>query len=394
MDAYLYDCLRSPRGKAKPEQGTLAAMPPHTMVEQLVDALDARHPGVRECAQQLLLGCVGQVSSQGGNIALVSKAAAALNEEAAAYTLNNYCVSGLTAITQAALAVHAGVSQLSIAGGVENMSQVPFMADRASYYADTSLPRSGRFIPVPVAADLLATHYGVEQEQLDAQALRSHQRALAAQQLAELNASLVPLRSADGNFLLDRDEAIRGDVNEEALRAMPPAFAELAKPYAETLRGRSLQARHSFAHMPPMVDGAALALVGGANLPVDSAPRARIVAVSEHCGSAEESLTGGFAAMEQSLCRAGLTLADIDVIELMEAFAVVPALFEQRYGVDPEKVNIAGGHLAKGHPMGATGAVLLSCLMDALVQRDARLGMVVATGASGIGAAMIIERLR
>lgn len=393
MDAYLYDCLRSPRAKAKAEQGSLATMPPHEMVRQLLSSMEGRHPGVSESAQQLLLGCVGQVSSQGGNIALVSKMAAGLSDSAAAYTLNNYCVSGLTAISQAVLAVQAGVSHLSLAGGVENLSQVPFMADRASYYSDASLPRKGRFIPVPVAADLLASQFDVTVEQLNAQALRSHQRAAAAQQQAVFNASLVAMTSADGRVLADRDEAIQAQLSAESLAAMPPAFADFAKPYAEALHGRALEARHTFAHMPPMVDGAAVALIGPANLPLESAPRARFIALSEHCGSPEESLTGGFAAMEQVLSRAGLSLDDIDVIEMMEAFAVVPALFEQRYRVDPNKVNIAGGHLAKGHPMGATGAVLLSCLVDALEQRDGRLGMVVATGASGIGAAVIIERL-
>ncbi|WP_372862783.1 acyl-CoA thiolase [Spongiibacter sp.] len=394
MDAYLYDCLRSPRAKAVPEQGTLAALAPQMMVAQLVAGLEQRHPGLRDSAQQLLLGCVGQVASQGGNIALVSKVAAGLPDSAAAYSLNNYCVSGLTAISQAALAVQAGLSQMSLAGGVENMSQVPFMADRASYYQDTSLPRAGRFLPVPVAADLLASHSGVARAQLDAISLRSQQRAAAAQQVAALNASMVAMCDGDGAVLLDRDEAVRAGVTAEALAAMPAAFAEFAAPYRDTIGDRPLQALHSFAHMPPMVDGAALALIGGPQLPLDSAPRAKIVAVSERCGSAAESLTGGFAAMEQALSRAGLGLNDLDCIEFMEAFAVVPALLEQRYQVDPDKVNIAGGHLAKGHPMGATGAVLLSCLMDALEHRDGRLGMVVATGASGIGAAMIIERLR
>lgn len=387
MEAYLYEALRTPRCKAKPE-GTLAAISPQQLVGNLIDTLRASSLPVA-AAEQLLLGCVGQLKSQGGNIALVTKLHAGLPDSCAALSLNHFCASGLSSIGIAANACALGQNEVVLAGGVESMSQVPFLADKASYYSDTSLPPNRRFLPVAVSADLLATRHGISRAELDELTFLSHQRAAQADHYQQ---SRIAVKDSNGSVIAQNDECIRPQTSPESLAALAPAFEEVAKPYAETLAGRDIEYRHSMANAPAMVDGAALAMVGRAGIG-DRKPRARILAWTDAGADPGDSLTGGMAALDKLLKQAGVVLADIDRIEFMEAFAVVPALFFRRYAVDNNRVNVSGGHLAKGHPMGATGAVLLSTLCDVLEQDDKQLGLVVVTGASGTGTAMLIERV-
>ena len=381
MPAYIQDAVRSPRGKARPDGG-LASMKPHELVAGLIDALDDRNAGAARHAEGLILGAVGQVGAQGANVALVSKMHACLPDEAFAFSLNNFCVSGLTAIGQAARMVETGAVGSTLAGGVEMMSRVPFMADKADYYEDASFPPRTRYIPVAVAADRLAEDRGVTRQDMDAAALTSQQRTAAAEGTA-LTASRIPLNG------LSTDEAARASTTAESLAAVPAAFAPLAAQYEAALDGRAIDHRHTIAHVPPMSDGAGLALISAR----PDGARARIVAYVEAGGDPAASLTAGFTAMDKALAQAGLTLDDMDRIEFMEAFAVTIALFLKTRDVALDKVNVGGGHLAKGHPMGATGAILLSSLLDALDACEGRYGLVVAAGAQGIGAAMVVERL-
>jgi acetyl-CoA C-acetyltransferase/acetyl-CoA acyltransferase len=386
--AYLFDAVRSPRGKARADGG-LAQLKPQELVRQLCTALDTRAgdaPSQR--AEALVLGCVGQIGAQGGNIALVSKLHSGLPEQAAAYTLNNYCVSSLTAIGQAAARVGSGQVRSVLAGGVEMMSRVPFMADAADYYTDATMPARSRYIPVALAADRLAEDEGIDRATLDACALRSQQRSAAAETNPALTRSRIPIARSDGTALAS-EECVRPQTNAASLAAMQPAFVELAKSYADAL-GRSIDHRHTIAHAPPICDGAALALVGSR----DSArrPRARIVSYAECGGDPYASLLAGIGAMDRVLEQAGMRLQDVDCIEFMEAFAVTIAKFLRDRDVDPERVNVTGGHLAKGHPMGASGGILLSTLLDVLEARGGTTGLVVASGAAGVGAAMLVER--
>lgn len=385
---YLYDAVRTPRGKAKAD-GALAKVAPHELVRQCIAAVDARTGGGARDPEALLLGCVGQVGAQGGNIAMVAKLHAGLPDVAGAYTINNYCVSGLTAIGQAAR-VAAEIARPILAGGVETMSRVPFMADRADYYGDATFPTRTRYVPVAVAADRLAATSGIGRAALDAAAYRSQSRAVAAEGTA-LIASRIAVTGDDGQVVLDRDECVRLSTPEK-LAAMPTAFGGIIAEYADALGGEAVVPVHSIAHAPPMCDAAALALVGAEGA-VDAAPRARIVAYAEAGGDPQESLTAGFTAMARVLDRAGLTLGDMDRIEFMEAFAVTIARFLRDYPADPERVNVGGGHLARGHPLGASGAILLSTLLDALDASQGRYGLVVACGASGVGAAIVVERV-
>lgn len=380
MDAYILDAVRSPRAKARPDGG-LARCLPHELVTALVDALKARGQSPRE-AEGLTLGCVGQVGDQGGHLGLVAKLHAGLDQEASALTLNNYCVSGLSAVGIAAQRVAAG-SPLQLAGGVEMMSRVPFMGDRATYYADAQMPRGARYVPVVLAADRLAQAKGVTRAELDAVALVSQQRAAAASSRAGLSASLVEVAGCRA------DECVRPATTAESLAGMAPGFAALAKQYAEAL-GAPVEALHTLGHAPPVCDGAALALVGR---PGVGRPRARIIAHADTGGDPEMSLLGGFTSMRRALAMSGMQLADMDRVEFMESFAVTMALFTRESGIDAERVNVGGGHIARGHPMGASGAILLSTLLDALDECEGRYGLVACTGAGGVGSAMVVERL-
>jgi acetyl-CoA C-acetyltransferase/acetyl-CoA acyltransferase len=380
MTAYIHDAVRSARGKARPDGG-LASLKPHELVGGLIDALEARGHPARN-AEALILGCVGQVGAQGANVALVTKLHAGLPDDSPAYSLNNYCVSGLTAIGQAAGLIETGQADSVLAGGVEMMSRVGFMADKADYYEDSSFPTRTRYVPVVVAADRLAEDIGVSREEMDAAALSSHQRTAAAEGTPLIASRIV----VNG---LDREEAARATTTAESLAAMPAAFAPLGEQYVEALGGRTLDHRHTVAHAPPMCDGAGLALVTGKA----KGARARIVSWAESGGDPVASLTAGFTAMDKALERAKLTLADMDRIEFMEAFAVTIVKFMREREVDADKVNVSGGHLAKGHPMGATGAILVSSLLDALDACDGRYGLVVAAGAQGVGSAMVVERM-
>lgn len=383
MNVYLHDAVRTPRGKARPDGG-LARELPQDLIAHLIDALDARGREARARGRLLVLGCVGQVGAQGGHIAMVCKLRAALDPATATHSLNNFCASGLSAIGHAAAAVSVGTVDHALAGGVEMLSRVPFMADDADYYRATDLAPERRYIPVALAADLLAIKEGISRAEMDAVALTSQVRAAAAEARPGLLASRIATAG------LDRDEAVRA-VSAETLAGLPPAFAALAETYRSAIGNAAIDHRHSVGHAPPMADGAGLALIGPATGAI--APRARIVAFAEAGGNARDSLLAGFAAMDVALDRAGLALADMDRIEFMEAFAVTIAKFIRDRPVDPDRVNVGGGHIAKGHPMGATGAILLSTLLDALDEADGRFGLVVATGAQGVGVAMIVERL-
>ena len=380
MNVLIFDAVRTPRGKARPDGG-LAGETPHSLVAHLAGAIGSRGHDPH-AVDQLTLGCVGQIGAQGGHIGMVAKLACGLPDAVVTHTLNNYCASGLTAIGQAAAAIAAGQIDRALAGGVEMMSRVPFMADQADYYRATDFAPERRYIPVAVAADRLAEQEGVTRTDLDAVAVTSQGRAAAAESRPELIASRIVTAG------LDREEAVRGSTPEQ-MAALQPAFFALAGEYEAALSGTAIDHRHTVAHAPPMADGAGLALIGRDG----EGARARILAYAEAGGDPRDSLTAGFAAMDGALTRAGVTLGDLDRIEFMEAFAVVIAKFLRDRDADPAIVNVSGGHLAKGHPMGATGAILLSTLLDALDACDGRLGLVVATGANGVGAAMVVERL-
>jgi acetyl-CoA C-acetyltransferase len=281
------------------------------------------------------------------------------------------------------------------------MSQVAFMTDVADYYADMPLASSMGWAPVGVAADLLATREGVERPAMDAAVLRSHARAAKAWSDGRYAGRVIPIMAADGGLALGHDENIRDYGDGAALSRLAPVFAETgAQGFDDILLTHRpeigpVKHLHTVAHCPPISDGASLVLVGNREVGerLGLKPLARIVSVAETAGDPVVQLTAGYSAMTRALERAGLPLSAIGAVEFMEAFAVVPVLFERDFGPDMSKVNPNGGHLAMGHPMGATGAILTTTLLDDMVQLNADTGLVVATGGVGVGAAMVLERV-
>ncbi|QUD89484.1 acetyl-CoA C-acyltransferase [Phenylobacterium montanum] len=401
MDVFLFDAVRTPRGKGRPG-GSLAAIPPVELVVQLVAALEARlgAEAVRACGH-FALGCVTEVGVQGGHIALTSRIRAGLPETLPCQTLNNFCVSGLSAIAQSARRIALGEVGLAMAGGVESMSQVEFLADGADYYSDMRLARSLGWAPVGLAADLMAAREGIERAALDAVTLRSHHRARAAWAAGRFEASVIPVHSLDGTVALGADENVRDLGDGSGLATMRLAFDGVgAAGFDEIILEQrpelgGLPHVHTLAHCPPIADGAGLVLLGSAEAGQAAGlrPVARILAMAETADDHVLQLTAGFSALEQALSRAKLSLSDMGAIEFMEAFAATIAKFDRDYGADPDRVNVNGGHLAMGHPMGASGAILAGTLLDAMRRLDAELGVVAATGGVGVGAAMVLERV-
>ncbi|NIJ36130.1 acetyl-CoA C-acetyltransferase/acetyl-CoA acyltransferase [Sphingopyxis panaciterrae] len=384
MNVYLYDAVRTPRGKARADGG-LAALTPQELVRQQSAALAARCGDAARSPEALILGCVTQSGAQGGHIAMLAKLHTGLPDATAAHSINNYCASGLSAIGQAVAKVASGEIASALAGGVESMSQTPFLGDQAAFYSNAELPPRARFVPPVLGADRLAAVENITRAELDAVTLVSQQKAAATERDPLLQHSRIATGSLAG------EECIRPQTTAETLAAAPPVFGALQAEYTSALEGRRFKPRHGIAHAPPICDGAGLALVGAEGL--GPAPRARVVAFAESGGDPAASLTAGFAAMDKVLARAGMTLADMDRIEFMEAFAVTIAKFLRDRSPDPARVNVSGGHLAKGHPMGASGAILTSTLLDALDASGGRYGLVVLTGAMGVGAAMVVERM-
>lgn len=401
MDVVVFDAVRTPRGKGRPN-GSLAGVTPTALVTQLVNSLRDRD-GVDaiDAIDVFALGCVTQTGAQGGHIGLAARVQADLPDASAVLTLNNFCVSGLSAICEATRRVALGESRLALAGGVESMSQAAFMTDNAPYYSDPALIKQMAWAPPGLAADLLAAREGIGRDALDAATLRSHQRASAAWKAGRYARRVIPVRSSDGAVALVHDENIRDYGDGETLRAMKPVFAEAgASGFDAVLLSQfpdmaTLSHTHTLAHCPPISDGAGLALVGAreAGEALGLKASARIRAFAEVGGDHVLQLTAGFRAMDLALERAGLQLHDVGAIEFMEAFAAVPVKFERDYAPDMDRVNPNGGHLAMGHPMGATGAVLFAALLDSMEDLDSDLGLVVATGGVGVGAAMVLERI-
>jgi acetyl-CoA C-acetyltransferase len=400
MSVYIYDAVRTPRGKGRPD-GSLAGFTPAQLVGQLVRALERRNgPDAIHAAEHFTLGCVTQVGGQGGHLALASRIQAGLPDTMACLTINNFCVSGLSALADAARRVSSGQVELALAGGVESKSRVVFLADQADYYADMALAGSMGWAPVGVAADLLATREGITRAEMDASVLRSHTRAAAAWAEGRYDGRVMPVTNTDGTVALARDENIRDFGDGASLARLGPVFAAPGAAgfdeilLAEKPEVTAVEHLHTVAHCPPVSDGASLLLVGSreAGERLGLTPLARIRSVAESADDHVMQLTAGYRAMGVALERAGLALNEVGAIEFMEAFAAVPVLFERRFEPDMARVNPNGGHLAMGHPMGATGAILTTGLLDDMVQLDANTGLVVATGGVGVGVAMVLER--
>lgn len=395
----VFDAIRTPRAKGKPD-GSLASVPSWELIKQLVDGLRSRvGAAALSATERLTLGCVTQTGPQGGHVALLSRIHSGLPDTAAAVTINNYCVSGMSAIAAAARTVACGEARLALAGGVESMSQSAFEADGAPIFKDAELAAHFRYVSPPLVADWLATREGLTREELDDVTVTSHRRAGRAWAEGHYASSVVPVTRSDGTRV-ERDEMVRPSLSAADLARFPAAFAQLGALGGQAFIEQAdralggLKYLHAIPHCPPVADGAALALLGSRERGAEFglAPRAQIAAIAEVNTDPLDPFAAGFAALRRVLDRAGLALSDVGAIEFMEAFAAVIATFRRRHPDIAERSNESGGHLAMGHPMGASGAILLTTLLAEMERKDVEWGVAVAHAVSGVGCATLLRR--
>ncbi|MGX9570999.1 acetyl-CoA C-acetyltransferase [Pseudomonas sp. CFBP 5748] len=399
-EALIFDALRTPRGKGKAD-GALHSVKPVNLMGGLLSALQQRMSLDTSQVDDIVLGCVTPVGEQGADIAKTAALVADWDVRVAGMQLNRFCASGLEAVNLAAMKVRSGFEDLVVAGGVESMSRVPMGSDGGAWALDPQSNLHGHFISQGVGADLIATLEGFSREDVDAYALNSQQKATRARADGSFDKSLVAVRDQNGIVLLDHDEFIRADSTLEGLGKLKPSFEVMGQMGfdATALRIYSHVERINHVHTPGnssgIVDGAALMLIGSQakGRAMGLQPRARIVATAVTSTDPTIMLTGPAPATRKALAKAGLRVEDIDLFEVNEAFASVVLKFIKDMAIDPAKVNVNGGSIALGHPLGATGCAILGTLLDELEVRRLRYGLATLCVGGGMGIATVIERL-
>jgi acetyl-CoA C-acetyltransferase len=400
-EAYIYDHLRTPRGKGKPD-GALHEVPPIRLASQVLEAVRERNRLDTALVEDVILGCVVPVGEQGGNIARIAALNAGFAQSVPGMQINRYCGSGLEAVDLAAAKVMAGLVDLAIGGGVESMSRVPMGADGGSWATDPQVAFKTYFVLQGTSADLLATKYGLSRADCDAYAAESQRRAARAWAEGRFGRSVIPVRDMLGLTLLDRDETIRGDTTAESLASLKPSFAEMgAKAGFDSIalqrypQFERIEHMHHAGNSSGIVDGASAVLVGSKAIGerLGLKPRARIVTTVTVGSEPTIMLDGPAKASRRALKKAGMTAADIDLWELNEAFASVVLAFMEELAVPHDRINVNGGAIAMGHPLGATGGMILGTLLDELERQGKSRGLVTLCEAAGMASATIIERL-
>jgi acetyl-CoA C-acetyltransferase len=401
-EAFVFDAIRTPRGRGK-ATGSLHGTKPIDLVVGLIEELLARNPGLApDRIDDIVLGCVTPLGDQGADIAKIAAIKAGLPDTVAGVQLNRFCASGLEAVNIAAQKVASGWEDLVLAGGVESMSRVPMNTDGGAWANDPETAEATAFVPQGVGADLIATIEGFRREDVDAYAVRSQELAAAARDRGLFERSVIPVRDLNGEVVLGQDEFIRPDTTVETLAGLPPSFAAMGQDGG--FDAVALQRYHwveqiDHVHTPGnssgIVDGASLVAVGGAALGAELGlePRARVLATAVSGADPTIMLTGPAPAARKALAKAGLTIEEIDLIEINEAFAAVVLRFVRDIGADMERVNVNGGAIAMGHPLGATGGMILGTLIDELERREERFGLATLCVGGGMGIATVVERL-
>ncbi|MGF6221002.1 acetyl-CoA C-acetyltransferase [Pseudomonas sp. YL-218 TE3947] len=398
--ALIFDALRTPRGKGK-ANGALHSVKPVNLVAGLLTALQQRTSLDTSQVDDVVLGCVTPIGDQGSDIAKTATQVADWDVSVAGMQLNRFCASGLEAVNLGAMKVRSGFEDLVVVGGVESMSRVAMGSDGGAWALDPETNLHNHFTPQGVGADLIATIEGFSRQDVDAFALHSQQKAARARADGSFNKSLVPVQDQNGIILLDHDEFIRADSTMEGLGKLKPSFEMIGQMGfdATALRVYSQIERINHVHTPGnssgIVDGAALMLIGSEakGRALGLQPRARIVATAVTSTDPTIMLTGPAPATRKALAKAGLRVEDIDLFEVNEAFASVVLKFIKDMAIDPDKVNVNGGSIAMGHPLGATGCAILGTLLDELETRRLRYGLATLCVGGGMGIATIIERL-
>lgn len=396
-EAFVYEAIRTPRGRGRAE-GALAGVSPIALVGGLLRELVSRTSLDPSRVDDVVLGCVTQVGEQGTDVARMAVLMAGWPHTVPGATVSRFCTSGLDAVSQAAARVMAGMDDLVVAGGVESMSRVPMFADKGAWFADPAVAAGTRFVHMGVSADLIATLDGRSREELDAWAARSHHRAAAAWAAGHFDRAVVPVE-ADGAVLLAVDERIRSDITLESLAARPPAFGGFGQSGGDALvrsvypEVEAVDHLHTSGSSPGIVDGASVVLVGSrqAGLDLGLEPLARVVSFAQAAVEPVIMLTGPVPATREALRRAGLGVDAIDLWETNESFSATVLHYISQLGLDPERVNVDGGAIAMGHPLGATGAMLVGTLVDALRREGGGRGVVSLCGGAGVAAAAVLE---
>ncbi|EPJ84269.1 MAG: acetyl-CoA C-acetyltransferase [Pseudomonas sp.] len=397
-EALIFDAVRTPRGKGKSD-GALYSVKPVNLIAGLLGALQLRNHLDTAQVDDIVLGCVTPVGEQGADIAKTAALVAGWDVSVAGVQINRFCASGLEAVNLGAMKIRSGFEDLVVVGGVESMSRVPMGSDGGAWVLDPQTNLQCHFTPQGIGADLIATLEGFTRQDVDAYALHSQQKAARARQAGAFARSLVPVRDQNGTLLLDHDEFIRAESTLEGLGNLKPSFEMIGRMGfdATALRVYSHVERINHVHTPGnssgIVDGAAVMLIGSAakGKALGLQARGRIVATAVTSTDPTIMLTGPAPATRKALAKAGLTVDDIDLFEVNEAFASVVLKFIKDMAVDPDKVNVNGGSIAMGHPLGATGCMILGTLLDELEARQLRYGLATLCVGGGMGIATIIE---
>lgn len=401
-EAYIYDAVRSPRGKGR-KDGALHEVTAVSLSAKMLDEVLDRNGIESDSVEDVIWGNVTQVGEQGGCLARGAVLLSNLCESVPGVAINRFCASGLEAVNMAACQIKGGAGSAYIAGGVEMMSRVPLGSDGAAIVVDPLLAMGAHFVPQGISADLIATEYGFSREDCDAYAADSQRRAAKAWNEGRFSKSIMPIKDQNGLSILDRDEHMRPETTAEGLSELKPAFKDMG----ETMPGFDKVAILKYPHLERImhvhhagnssgiVDGAAAVLLGDKAFGErsDIKPRARIVATSKTGSEPTIMLTGPIPAAEKALERADMKLSDIDLFEVNEAFASVVLRFMQKFNLDRDSVNVNGGAIAMGHPLGATGAMILGTAVDELERSGKSTALVTLCVAGGMGAATIIERV-
>ena len=399
-DALIFDAIRTPRGKGK-KDGSLHEVKPVDLLAGTLDALQRRHGFPTELVDDVVMGCVSPVGEQGSCIAKTAALKAGWDFRASGMQINRFCASGLEAVNLAAQKVASGFEDLVVAGGVESMSRVPIGSDGGAWSQDPQTSFDTAFVPQGIGADLIATLEGFTREAVDGYALESQRRAAAARDEGRFDRSVVPVTDAIGLPILERDEFIKPRTTLEGLASLKLAFDALGELGFDAValqrypQVERIEHVHTAGNSSGIVDGAAAVLVGNERIgrQLGLAPRARIVATALSGADPTIMLTGPMPATRKALAKAGLTIDDIDLFEVNEAFAAVPVAWLKTLGADPARLNVNGGAIALGHPLGGSGTKLMTTLINALKQNNKRYGLQTMCEGGGMANVTIVERL-
>ena len=401
-DAYIYDTVRSPRGKGK-KDGSLHEVSAVRLSAEVLNQLQARTGFDSKDVDDLIWGNVSQVGEQGGCLARSAVLYSDLDESVAGVSVNRFCASGLEAVNMAAGQVMGGMGNAYIAGGVESMSRVPMGSDGGAIAVDPTLAMKAYFVPQGISSDIIATKYGFSRDMCDEYAVESQKRAAQAQKEGRFDKSVFGITDQNGLEILGHDEMVRGETNMQTLGALNPSF----KAQGEVIPGfdaiallkypelEKINHVHHAGNSSGIADGAAAVLIGNKEFGERNGlkPRARIKATAKIGTDPTIMLTGPVPVTERILERTGMNIGDIDLFEVNEAFASVVLRFQHYFNVDHAKLNVNGGAIAMGHPLGATGAVILGTLLDEMERSDKETGLATLCIGSGMGAATILERV-